>query len=109
MTQVKICGITSREDALQALSAGADAIGLNFVEGTPRALDEDRAREISALASGRAVRVGVFRDMPRAAVIALAERVELDVIQLHGQESPEYVAGFPFPVIKALPASPDLA
>ena len=46
--QVKICGITSVEDCLAAIRAGADAIGLNFVPGSPRALDEVRAKEIAA-------------------------------------------------------------
>ncbi len=59
---VKVCGITTVEDARVALDAGADAIGLNFVPGTPRALEIGRAAEISRACRGRAVRVGVFRD-----------------------------------------------
>ncbi len=63
MIQVKVCGVTRVEDALAAIDAGADAIGLNFIAGTPRALDDERGREISAVCAGRVVRVGVFREL----------------------------------------------
>ena len=74
--QVKICGITSARDARVALEAGADAIGLNFVPGTPRALDPEAAREISSAAVGVAVRVGVFRDAPLEQVLGLVAEKE---------------------------------
>ena len=106
--QVKICGITSEADAREAIEAGADTIGLNFVPGTPRALEPDVAGRISALCRGQVVRVGVFRDESLERVAALVDRVGLDVVQLHGDESPEQVAALPFPVIKALPADGDL-
>ncbi len=99
---VKICGLTSVADARMAIEAGADAIGLNFVEGTPRALDPERAGEISRAAAGRVLRVGVFRDATRERVAELVESVALDAVQLHGEESPEYVADLPYPVIKVL-------
>jgi tryptophan synthase beta chain/phosphoribosylanthranilate isomerase len=108
MTQVKICGITSAEDARSTLESGADAIGLNFVAGTPRALDDVRAAEISVICAGHTVRVGVFRDATRAEIDARVVRVGLDVVQLHGDESPALVAALPYPVIKALPANEDL-
>jgi tryptophan synthase beta chain/phosphoribosylanthranilate isomerase len=104
VTRVKICGLTRVEDAQAALAAGADAIGLNFVPGTPRALEEAQARAIAACARGRAVRVGVFRDAAADTVRASVERVGLDVVQLHGAESPEYVAALGLPVLRALPA-----
>ncbi len=106
--QVKICGITSDADARDAIEAGADAIGLNFVPGTPRALEPDVAARISALCRGRVVRVGVFRDETSERITELVDRVGLDVVQLHGDESPGQVAEIPFPVIKALPAEGDL-
>jgi tryptophan synthase beta chain/phosphoribosylanthranilate isomerase len=105
---VKICGITSVADARAAVEAGADAIGLNFVAGTPRALEESMAIEIGRALGGLAVRVGVFRDAPLETVLAIASAVELDMVQLHGDESPEYAAQIPLPVLKALPAGPDL-
>jgi phosphoribosylanthranilate isomerase len=105
---VKICGITSEEDARTALEAGADAVGMNFVPGTPRALEDARAREISACVAGQAVRVGVFRDARIERVRALVAEVGLDVVQLHGEESPEYAASVPAPVMKALPGDDSL-
>jgi len=103
--QVKVCGITTPEDALAALEAGADALGLNFVPSSVRALDDDSARAISAVAMGRAVRVGVFQNAPLERIRHCVEEIGLDVVQLHGDESPEYAAAIPFPVLKVLPAS----
>jgi tryptophan synthase beta subunit len=107
MTLVKICGLTSVADAELALEAGADAIGLNFVAGTPRAIDTAVARAISAAVAGRAVRFGVFRDAPLGEVERIAAEVGLDVVQLHGREPAEYVASLSFPVLKVIPADAD--
>ncbi|MCE2391204.1 MAG: tryptophan synthase subunit beta [Proteobacteria bacterium] len=104
MTQVKVCGLTRVEDALAALDAGADALGMIFVPGTPRCVDDAAAREISRLARGRAVRVGVFRDAPPEEVLRRVRELPLDAVQLHGGEGPEYLARLPFPAIKVLPA-----
>jgi tryptophan synthase beta subunit len=106
--RVKVCGITRPEDARAALELGVDALGLNFVPGTPRALEPREARAISELARGRALRVGVFQDAPPERVARLAEEVGLDVIQLHGSEDAEYAAKLGYPAIKALPAGPGL-
>jgi tryptophan synthase beta chain/phosphoribosylanthranilate isomerase len=108
MTRVKVCGITSVEDARGSIAAGADALGLNFVPGTPRALEVEAARSICDVAAGLVVRVGVFRDAPLEAVRETASAVGLDAVQLHGQEPPEYVAALAWPVLKALPADADL-
>ncbi len=108
MIRVKICGITRAEDARAALAAGADAIGLNFVEGTPRALAAPQARALAQELAGRVVRVGVFRDATPERIARTVEEVGLDAVQLHGEESPAEVAGCPFPVIKALRAGRDL-
>jgi tryptophan synthase beta subunit len=108
MTQVKVCGLTRVEDARVALDAGADAIGMIFVDGTPRRIAESEARDISRVAAGRAIRVGVFRDAPLERVQELVQGIGLDAVQLQGNESPEYVAALPYPVIKALSADLDL-
>ncbi|MEE9281314.1 MAG: tryptophan synthase subunit beta [Myxococcota bacterium] len=106
--QVKICGVTRLEDARVAIDAGADAIGLNFVEGTPRAVDPAVAREIGEAARGRVLRVGVFRNASPQRIADLVESVGLDAVQLHGEESPAYVEDLPYPVIKALPGDDSL-
>jgi tryptophan synthase beta subunit len=112
---VKICGITEPIGLAAALAAGADAIGLNFVPGTPRALTEDEAailiaaaRAADAPGSGPLI-VGVFADRPAREVAALAARLGLDAVQLHGHERPADLDGIPLPVLKVLhvpPAAP---
>ena len=94
MVKVKICGLTRAEDALAAAEAGADAVGLNFVAGSPRCLDPARAEEIAARIPASICKVGVFVDAPRDEVLALAERIGLDALQFHGEESPEYCRGW---------------
>ncbi|HTO69939.1 MAG TPA: tryptophan synthase subunit beta [Myxococcota bacterium] len=102
MTRVKICGLTNRGDAEAALDAGADALGMIFAARSPRRVELAAAREIAALAAGRAVRVGVFQDAPREEVERIANEVPLDVVQLHGAEPPEYGAALGFPVLQVL-------
>ena len=109
MISVKICGITRVADAREAVESGVAAVGLNFVPDTPRALDPASAKQIGDAVAGRALRVGVFRDAPLERVRKVAAAVPLDVVQLHGDEPPEYVAAIELPVIKALPADLDLA
>jgi tryptophan synthase beta chain/phosphoribosylanthranilate isomerase len=108
MTYVKICGITSAEDARAAVEAGADAIGINFVPGSPRCVDSERAREISEAVAGRVVRVGVFLDPSPEEVRQRVEEVGLDVVQLHGAEPPELLEAIPYPILKAIPADENL-
>jgi len=87
--QVKICGVTRAADARTAVEAGADAIGVIFVPRSPRCVDERSAVEIRAAAENVTL-VGVFADVPAEQIVALAERVGLDAIQLHGQETPDF-------------------
>ena len=108
MINVKICGITTAEDARVALDAGADAIGINFVPGSPRCVNPERAREISRAVAGRLVRVGVFLDPSPEEVRARVEGVGLDAVQLHGAEPPELLEAIPYPILKAIPADADL-
>ncbi len=100
--RVKICGITTVDDALLAVEAGADAIGLIFVEGTPRYVTADQGAVIVASLPPFVSAVGVFWDHPVAHVEAIADACRLDALQLHGQEPPEVVAGFDRPVLKTL-------
>ncbi|MCW8131565.1 MAG: phosphoribosylanthranilate isomerase [Planctomycetota bacterium] len=86
--RVKICGVTTLDDARAVLEAGADALGLNFVPSSPRCLkDAALARSIAELARGRgALAVGVFANETPDAMLRTAEAAGLDVLQLHGDE-----------------------
>lgn len=90
MVYVKVCGITTPEDALTAAGSGADAIGLVFAK-SPRELSVERAREIAAVLPDGVLKVGVFVDEEPAEVLRIATEVGLDYAQLHGDESPETV------------------
>jgi phosphoribosylanthranilate isomerase len=102
MTKVKICGVTSVEDALMAVAAGADAIGLNFHPPSPRCVDVEVAAAIAAALPAHVWRVGVFVDRPRDAVRSIAARVGLDVLQFHGSEDVELCRGWSCTTIKAM-------
>ena len=100
--KVKICGVTSPEDALLAVDAGADALGFIFVEGTPRYLSPARAAAIIAALPPFVVPVGIFWDHPAGHVKAVAEECRLGALQFHGDEAPEAVAQHRLPVIKTI-------
>ncbi len=80
--RIKVCGITREEDALVALDAGADAIGMIFHESSPRRVDRRRALGISRLVSGRADCVGVLVDASPQELGRLVEEFELTAVQL---------------------------
>ncbi|MEO6120217.1 MAG: phosphoribosylanthranilate isomerase [Terriglobales bacterium] len=104
MTQVKICGITTAQDALTALAAGADMLGLNFYPPSPRFLDEDIAVAVAAAVPSGARLIGVFVNPQEAAAVRLVERLSLCGVQLHGEESAPLIAALArrIPVIKAV-------
>ncbi|MFL0798354.1 MAG: phosphoribosylanthranilate isomerase [Cellvibrionaceae bacterium] len=100
--RVKICGITTVEDGLAAVSAGADAIGLVFYAKSPRNVDLETARKI-ALAVGPFVTVtGLFVDAEPVDVESILAAVPLQLLQFHGDETLEYCEGFHRPYMKAL-------
>lgn len=84
MFHVKICGVTTAADAEMVAAAGADAIGLNFVQGSPRQLDLAHGREVAAAIPAGVLRVGVFAGSPVDAILQIARALRLDAIQLHG-------------------------
>ncbi len=100
--RIKVSGVTHPEDARAAVAAGADLIGLNFVPGSPRALDLKRAEAIAEAVGGQAERVGIFRDAGWDEMERVTRRIELERVQLHGNEPPEDVELVDLPVIKAL-------
>jgi len=89
--QVKICGLTRVEQALQCVALGADAIGCVFYPKSPRHLTNDRAREICSAVTDRVKTVGVFVNESFSSIMNHVERCHLSTVQLHGQESPELV------------------
>jgi phosphoribosylanthranilate isomerase len=93
-TRVKICGVTRVEDAEVVARSGAEFLGLNFWSRSKRKVDVDAARELAdaARAAASIAIVGVFVDAPVEEVVATAAAVPLDIVQLHGDETPEYAA-----------------
>ena len=87
MFHVKICGVTTADDARMVAAAGADAIGLNFVPGSPRRLELPAARAVAAAVPAGVLRVGVFAGATAGEMLALARELALDCIQLHGHLS----------------------
>jgi phosphoribosylanthranilate isomerase len=81
---VKVCGVTSAADARLAVAAGADAIGFNFVPGSPREVAPVTVREAVATLPAGVLAVGVFAGMPVREMLAIAEAAGLGAIQLHG-------------------------
>ena len=94
MTRIKICGITLADDAAAVASAGVDFIGLNFWPKSKRYLAPERAPMIAAIARscGSAKLVGVFVDASVDDVLAVTSRIDLDIIQLHGNETADACA-----------------
>jgi indole-3-glycerol phosphate synthase/phosphoribosylanthranilate isomerase len=103
---VKICGITSKDDAAMAVAAGADALGFVFWPKSPRAVDAATARDIAATLPPFILRVGVFVDTPPAEMRRIADEVGLDMVQLHGHESVAEVAQAPRRAVKAVRVGP---
>ena len=103
--KVKICGITTRADAELAVGLGADLLGFNFYEPSPRYVEPGAAGELAAGLGEGVVMVGVFVNATTEEIAAVAQRCRLDMAQLHGDESAEQcreVARLGLGVIKAV-------
>ena len=107
MFRIKICGITRPEDAILAADAGADAIGLNFYAKSPRCLSTAAAAPILAAVGSRVQKLGVFVNSPAEEVIATYEKLGLDLVQLHGDEPPDFLQRLGgIPVVRAFRCGP---
>ena len=102
MIPTKICGITNLSDAQCALENGTSAIGFIFYEKSPRAISIENAKIISDQITGEISRIGVFVNHEKDFIDEAISEVPLNMIQLHGDESPEFCNQFDVPVIKAL-------
>jgi len=90
--EIKICGITDAASLAVAAEAGADLIGLVFFPPSPRALTPEAAAQVARNAPPGVKKVGLFVDADDAAIDAVLAKVRLDLLQLHGSESPARVA-----------------
>lgn len=99
---MKICGITSVNDALMTAESGADGVGFVFWRRSPRCVDARTARRIADALPASILRVGVFVDASPRALATTAEGAKLDVLQLHGNEPPDRLTGLPRTVWKAV-------
>jgi len=105
--RVKICGITRLEDAERAVALGADAIGVVLWERSPRAVTALQARAILRALPPFVARVGVFVDAAPATIRAIVDEVELDAVQLHGDEPVEDYVDLRIRLIKAVTLTDD--
>ena len=106
--RVKICGLTRVADALDAVSAGADAIGLVFYEKSTRHVSLEMAREIVRASGPFVTTVGLFVNPEADNVQQVIAETGISLLQFHGDESEPFCSGFNRPYIKAIRMSPQL-
>lgn len=99
MTKIKICGITNLKDALHAADCGADALGFIYYPKSPRYVAPEVAREIIEKLPPGIKKVGVFVNHDAGKIRELMGFCGLDMIQLHGDEPPEYCRQFPASIL----------
>jgi phosphoribosylanthranilate isomerase len=107
-TRIKICGMTKSDEVEQAVAAGVDAIGFIFVKESPRFVSPEDVREIIRKLPPFVDAVGVFVNEEPDVVGEITQYCGLTVLQLHGQESPEYCEMMPRRVIKAFQVNAEL-
>ena len=103
--KVKICGITNRDDALNAANLGADALGFIFYPQSPRYVTPEVVEDINLFLPPFISTVGVFVNQDIEEIKEISKRCRLDVIQLHGEESPSDCLALKQRVIKAFRVS----
>ena len=91
---IKICGVTTVDDAIMISGFGVSAIGLNFFSGSPRCVSATAAKSIRDAVCQQLDVVGVFVNSPQDKVAQIADCVELDAVQFHGDETAETIAAF---------------
>jgi len=106
MTRVKMCGITRSQDGIAAAEAGADAIGLVFYAKSPRNVGLDQAAGIARALPPFVTTVALFVNPQPSEVEAVLRQVRPDVLQFHGEETPEFCRSFGVPYLKAARVRP---
>lgn len=101
-TRIKVCGITRPEDAQHAAALGVDAIGLVFYAPSPRAVTVEQASAVVAALPPFVTVVGLFVNAAQDELRNVLDQVPIDVLQFHGDESPEDCEGCNRPFIKAI-------
>jgi len=101
VVKVKICGITNEDDALRAVEAGADALGFVFYDLSPRCVSFETAERIIRKLPPYVVTSGVFVNNPASFIESAVERCRINVVQLHGDETPQFCTGIRHTVVKA--------
>lgn len=108
-TRVKICGLTRPEDALEAASLGVDAIGLVFYDKSPRQVSLAQAQAICSVLPPFVSKVGLFVNADQDFVSLVRQKVSLDYLQFHGNESEADCVRYQMPYIKAIRVNADTA
>lgn len=105
--KLKICGVRTTEEAEALKSAGVDYIGLNFVPSSSRHISLERAQDILAvLHNSRIQSIALFQDQPLDMVEEYVRELDVDYVQLHGDEPDEYARSLQTPVMRAIAVSP---
>lgn len=105
-TAIKICGLTRKEDLLDAIAAGADAVGLVFYKPSPRYVNLAKARELARWVPPNVCIVGLFVNASVEEVNTVLNAVPLDLLQFHGDEDEAYCKQFKRPYLKAARMAP---
>ena len=108
ITAIKICGLTSAENALEVVRLGVDAIGLVFYSESPRNVDLKVAQQIVTHLPPFVSSVGLFVNPTQDQVLQTLELVDLTLLQFHGDEKPDFCSGFRKPYIKAVRVTDDV-
>jgi phosphoribosylanthranilate isomerase len=107
MTRVKFCGFTRADDVALAVSSGADALGFVFYEPSSRYVTIAEACELTKAVPAFVTRVGLFVNAEPERVVEAFQKARLNLIQYHGDESPEYCESIGLPYIKAFRVQPE--
>ncbi len=104
--RVKVCGLTRVEDVFAAAQAGADAVGMVFYPPSPRFIGIAQARRLREAVPPFVSTVALFVNAPAAEVMRVLDAVRPDLLQFHGEETPQYCRSFGVPYIKACRVRP---